>query len=153
MRNPLTVFSRRPSMPSAWRAMEEIQQEMDRWLEDRFARVPIFPEGMEFRPTAELLEGKNDYTLKMDLPGMSKEEVKIEVEGNRIAVSGERKEQREEKDAKTYFSESTYGSFMRSFALPENIDESQVKAHFKDGVLRISIPRSGERIGKSIPIQ
>lgn len=153
MKNPLAVFSRRATLPSSWRAMEDLQNEMDRWIEDRFSRISTIPEGFDFAPAAELQENKNEYMLRLDLPGVGKDEVKIEVDGNRITVSGERKEEKEEKDAKRYFAESYYGSFLRSFTLPEDIDEKQVKAQFKDGVLKISIPRSGERAVKSVPIQ
>ena len=153
MRNPLMSIARRQGSPTAWQAMEEFRSEIDRWLEDRFPRFAPLPEGMDYSPSAGLHEGKNEYMLKVDLPGVGKDDVKIEVEGNRIGIRGERKEEREEREGKRYFSESYYGSFMRSFTLPEKIDESQVKASFRDGVLRVTIPRSGDRHTKSIQIQ
>lgn len=157
MRNPLTVFSRRSDLPSRgpWKALADWENEMDRWFGNRsaFPNFPVLAEGFDFSPVADLQETDKEFILKMDIPGIKKDEVKIEVESNTLTVSGERKEEKEEKTAKRYYVESSYGSFMRSFNLPQAIDESKVRAEYLDGVLKVTVPKNGKSQAKTVAIQ
>jgi HSP20 family protein len=158
MKNPLTVFSRRSTFPTQgpWRAMADLENEMNRWFGNRLGSFPslsALPEGFDFSPTADFQETDKEYILKMDIPGIKKSEVKIEAEGNTLTVSGERKEEREEKTAKRHYTESSYGSFMRSFSLPQPINEKEVKAQYNDGILKVTVPKTEKSHAKTIAIQ
>lgn len=86
-------------------------------------------------------ETKENYVLKADLPGMKKEEISISLEENSLILSGERKDEKEEKGDKFYRKERRYGKFQRVLPLPNNVDHKNIKAEFKDGVLNISIAK------------
>jgi len=91
-------------------------------------------------PTIEVFEKDNRLVTKVDLPGLKKEDVKVEVTDSRLAISGERKREVEEKKKNFYRSEREYGSFYRAVPLPEGVKPEDVKATFADGVLEVSVP-------------
>jgi len=91
-------------------------------------------------PQIEVREKDNQLLVTADLPGMKKEDVKIEVEDDVLTISGERKDEREEKREGFYHSERSYGSFVRRIPLPEGVNAEEVKASFKDGVLEVKMP-------------
>jgi HSP20 family protein len=94
-----------------------------------------------FRPTVSTREGEFAYHIEVDLPGIKKEDIHIDLKDNQIVISGERsfKEEREEKDY--YKVESSYGKFQRSFALPENVDVENIEASSENGVLEVVLPK------------
>ena len=94
-----------------------------------------------WRPLADISETEKEYLIKAELPEVKKEDVKITLQDGVITISGERKHEKEHKDANEIRVESFYGSFTRSFSLPDNIDADNIKAESKDGVLRIRIPK------------
>jgi HSP20 family protein len=96
-----------------------------------------------FAPQAEAAANGEQYDINVELPGVSLEDINIDVHDNTLTVHGEKKTEREEKGKTYFFSERTYGSFQRSFRLPANVDADKVSASFKDGVLSISIPKEG----------
>lgn len=108
--------------------------------------------GAEFSPSCELTEEDKKFLLKVDLPGVKKDDVKVEVSGDRLTIRAERKTEKEEKDKKRYFSEVSYGNYMRSFSLPQKIDEKSVDAKFDNGVLVVTIPKTEESNAKQISI-
>lgn len=102
-------------------------------------------------PTIEVFERDNRLVTKVDLPGLKKEDVKVEVTDGHLSISGERKREVEEKKKNVYRSEREYGSFCRAVPLPEGVKLEDVKATFADGVLEVSVPlptRSEARIRK-----
>jgi HSP20 family protein len=139
-------------MPSLARTMAEMENEMDRWMQAS-GRWPEEMERLAFTPTCNFKENDKEYIVQFDIPGVKKDEVKIEIQNNRLTVSGERKERKEEKDAKHFLSEAYYGSFMRSFSLPAELDESKVDAHYEDGVLTIKVPKTAVTKAKEVKIQ
>lgn len=156
MKSPLSMISRRSSYPTTWRAMVDLENEMDRLMSSRWGSLSRFsglPEGFDFAPMSDFQETDKEYVLKMDIPGIKKQDVKIEVEGNNLTIRGERHEETEEKGAKLHYSEMTYGSFLRSFTLPQGIEESKVKAQYSDGVLKVTVPKSSKSTTKTVPIQ
>lgn len=155
MRNPLTTISRRlsPRLEGPWRAMEELQNEMDRWLSNREEVFPSVSNGFDFSPSANLEETESEYILKIDVPGMKKEDFKIEVDNNQLTVSGERKEEKEEKGRRRYLAECYYGSFMRSFTLPHAVSEKDVKAKYSEGVLSVHVPKMESSAVKTVAVQ
>ncbi|HEY8271583.1 MAG TPA: Hsp20/alpha crystallin family protein [Pseudobdellovibrionaceae bacterium] len=107
-------------------------------------------EGMtEFTPSVDIEESDEMYLISADLPGIKKEDVKIDVTGNTLRFSGERSKDIKEEG----YRERSYGRFSRSFTLPQNIDPKKVEAHFEDGVLRIVLPKSEVKSAQEIKIQ
>lgn len=96
----------------------------------------------EWKPAAAISETDKDYVVKADLPEVKKEDISIALENGVLTVTGERKMEKESEQEKVHRMESFYGSFSRSFALPDNVDQDNIKARCKDGVLRIRIPKS-----------
>lgn len=135
MKNPLaSILPQRlvRRTPTSLQAFREMENEMERW----FRQVPsAFDwtneyEGFDFSPTCNVRENNKEYILQFDIPGIKKDDVKIEIENNRLSVSGERKAKKEEKDEKYFLSESYYGTFIRSFTLPTAVNEGKVDAHY-----------------------
>jgi len=104
-------------------------------------------------PLTDIFEDKDKYTLKLDLPGIKKEDVKISFVDGRLSISGERSQESEHKDSKCHRIERSFGKYYRSFNLPENIQTDKIKAEFKDGQLAISIPKADEVKPKEIEIK
>lgn len=153
MKNPLTLFPQRSRFrfPSLYKAMVEMESEMDRLMQSSF-RWPEEAEGTSFAPTCNIRESDKEYIVQFDIPGVKKNEIKIELQNNRLTVSGERKERKEEKDSKHFLSEAFYGSFMRSFSLPTECDENKVDAQYEDGVLTVKIPKVASAKAKAIEV-
>ena len=110
-----------------------------------------FPGG-DFAPRFELKETKDGYVVKADLPGVKEADVEVSLNGNLLSVKGQREEEHHEEGESYYTSERSYGSFARTFTLPDSVDSEHVDADLKDGVLTIRIPRRPEAQPKRIPI-
>ena len=107
-----------------------------------------------FDPPSEILEAKDHYLLNFDLPGMKKEEIKIETEQNTLSVSGERKRDAfAEKGQIRQSFERSFGYFNKSFTLPSGVQAEQIEAHFENGVLSLYIPKLAAAQKKQIEIQ
>ena len=94
-----------------------------------------------FAPATDLIESDTHYILRADLPGLSEDDVNIELDGNVLSVSGERKSEHEHRGQGYYRVERSYGSFRRSLRLPEGVDAEAIKATFDKGVLEITVPK------------
>jgi HSP20 family protein len=112
------------------------------WPSFRWPAFRAWPalESAAWFPKIEVFEKDNRLVTKVDLPGMKKEDVKVEATDGQLAISGERRRETEEKSDKVYRSEREYGSFYRAVPLPEGAKLEDVKATFADGVLEVSIP-------------
>jgi HSP20 family protein len=121
----------------------QLQNQMDEFFQE-VSGIPAFPEAWStptFLPSCEVKEVDEHYILSIDLPGMRKEEIKVEVKGNQLSISGERREENKEKKKGSYRSERSYGFFERTFALPEEVKAEQITTEYADGVLSIAIPK------------
>jgi HSP20 family protein len=109
--------------------------------------MPRAGEGMdEFLPPADIIEREKEYLIKVDLPEIRREDVKVLFEGGVLTVKGERKVEKEEKGERMFRTERFYGTFERSFALPEDVDAEGIRAECKDGVLMLHLPKvEGEK--------
>lgn len=96
-----------------------------------------------FSPQTDAAATDAQYEINLELPGVSLEDVKIELHDTNLTVQGEKRTEREEKGKTYYFSERTFGAFQRSFKLPPNVDADKISAGFKDGVLTIQMPKTG----------
>jgi HSP20 family protein len=109
-----------------------------------FGRMPTArPEGgaYEFVPPADILEREKEYVVKVDLPDVRKEDVKVLFDDGVLTIKGERKVEKETKGETVHRTERFYGMFERSFALPEDVDPKGIHAESKDGVLMVTLPR------------
>ena len=109
-----------------------------------FGRMPLARTGEgleEFMPLADIVEREKEYLIKVDLPEVPKEEVKVLFDDGVLTVKGERKVEKEVKGEKVHRTERYFGMFERSFVLPEDVDPKLIRAESKDGVLMVHIPR------------
>lgn len=108
----------------------------------------------DWKPACDITEDEQEYLVTADLPEVKKDEVKVNIDNGVISISGERKtkSEKKDKDKKYHRIERSYGSYQRSFRLPENVKEEGVKAEFKDGVLRVHLPKGGDQSQKNIQI-
>lgn len=104
-------------------------------------------------PAVDISETPQQYDIRAEIPGMKKEDVKVSVNKNVLTISGEKKEEKKTEDKKYHRMESYYGSFQRSFVLPDGIKGDKVTADFKDGVLAVVVPKSEETKEKTIDIK
>ena len=107
----------------------------------------------EWAPLVDIAEDDKEYVIKADLPDVKKDDVNISVQDNVVAISGERKYEKEEKGKKYHRIERAYGSFLRSFTLPEDADGAKIAAEFKDGVLQVHLPKSEKAKPKTIEVK
>jgi HSP20 family protein len=107
----------------------------------------------EWAPAVDILEDEKEYLIKVELPEVAKEDVKVTVEGGTLTLSGERKAEKEEKGRKYHRVERFYGRFERSFSLPEDAEAGRVNAEYKDGVLRVHLAKSEKSRPKQIEVK
>lgn len=134
-----------------------LRRELDRIFDD-FAPLRMLEEdGGEktdmWTPRTDMSETDTEYIIKVDLPGVTKKDVKVNFEDNRLTVTGERKKETTEEDENFYRKERFYGSFMRSYTLPHVIKEDEIDAKFTDGVLTVHIPKAEVSKPKEIRIK
>jgi HSP20 family protein len=137
------------------RELSSLQNEMNRLFNTAFDTPATPGNGGTLRrwvPAMDLVETDDDFVLRADLPGMSQEDVKIELEDNVLTVAGERKSEHEVKQQGYYRVERAFGSFSRSLTLPKGVDAGAVRANFDKGVLEIRIPKPEERKPRRIEI-
>ena len=145
-----------------------MRMEMDRLFEDALRSsylpqgsfpTPRRPEGTGFpalRPTVDISEGRKAYSVRVELPGIEPEDVSIEVEANHtLIIRAEKRQDREEEDEGIHWVESTDGAAQRILSLPDDADADAVEAKFKNGVLKLRIPKQAARASKtrSIDVQ
>ncbi len=106
----------------------------------------------DWAPTVDITETDTAYMIKGEIPGVDKEDVNVTIEDGIITMRGERKQEKEEKDKKFHRIERSYGSFLRSFRVPDDVDETAVKAEFKDGMINVTLPKSGKAQAKLINV-
>lgn len=110
------------------------------------------PDLVPFAPAVDVEETQSQYLFAFDLPGVKKEDVKIELNANQLLVTGARKPAYASDDARPHFTERPHGEFQRAFTLPNGIDNAKVEAAFEDGVLRITVPKAENAKPRRIPI-
>jgi len=142
-----------------WDPFRELDELQGR-LSMLFGRAPVRKEGereermtlTDWAPLVDVIEDEKEYLVKAELPEVKKDDVKISVQDDVLTVSGERTQEKEEKGKKFHRIERAYGSFSRSFTLPEDADASKIAADFKNGVLTVHLPKSQRAKPKSIEV-
>jgi HSP20 family protein len=110
------------------------------------------PAKAAWMPPVDLTEGDEAFTLKVELPGFSKDDVQVEIKDNRLTLKGERKRETEVQEAQYHRAERAYGSFQRSIRLPVAVDADKAEAIFKDGLLKLTLPKADAAKPKLIRI-
>lgn len=134
---------------------DEMERVFDRfWLDPWGARAAGLPSGVGSGfPQLDMSETDENVTIRAEVPGIRPDDVKIEVTGNVLKLSGEKSEQKQEKRGGYRYSERQFGSFSRMVQLPAYVDTNKVDAVYKDGVLSITLPKSPEARPKRITVR
>ncbi len=106
-----------------------------------------------FLPSIDIAETEKAFEIKAQLPGITKDDINIDLENGRLTISGERKLENEDNNKKYHRVETQYGSFTRSFQLPDSIDQDSIAANIENGVLNITIEKNEEKAKRKIEIQ
>ena len=128
-----------------WDPFADMDRFFNRMMPASFARWPQLSSDTgktEWAPSADISETDLEYVIRASLPAVKKEDVNVTVDGGIITIKGERKQQSENKSEKFHRVESFYGSFERSFSLPENVNPDAIRCESKDGVLTVHIPKA-----------
>ncbi len=107
----------------------------------------------DWTPTVDISETEAEYAIKAELPEVKREDVKVTVEDGVLTIQGERKQEKEEKGKKYQRVERSYGRFVRTFTLPDTVDEGKVRAEYADGVLHLHLPKSEKAKPKQIEVK
>jgi|GEM_PF-633778 len=151
----------------SWDAMEEMemmQHRIDKMFKESFRRAAkeekmlLGREGRVFEPGMSIKETDTEYIVSVDLPGVNKEDINVELKDRVLKISGERKSEVKKENEKVVREEQNYGSFFSSITLPEDVKTTDINAEYKNGVLKISMPRmapakKSEAAGVKIPVK
>jgi len=111
------------------------------------------PAGTELSIKVDVKEDEKSYTVRADIPGVKKEDIQVDIEGDQVSLRAETKQEKEEKKGeKVIYSERSYGMASRSFTLPAEVDAKGAKAEYKDGVLNLTLPKKSNGGGKRIAV-
>jgi len=140
-----------------WDPFSEFPRDFERLFPGFFRGGARWPaaggKALDWTPSADISENDSEFTIRADLPAVKKEDVKITVEQGMITIQGERKDKQEQKNEKFHRVESFQGTFARSFALPANVDEKQIRAESDNGVLVVHLPKAKVEKPKSVEVK
>ena len=146
-----------------WHPFENLRSEIDRlfdefsvgWPRLPFGRQlePIWRGGFELQPAVEVTEDDKEYRVTAELPGLDEKNVEVSLSDDVLTIKGEKKEETEEKKKDTYVSERRFGSFQRSFSLPDGVDANKIEASMRKGLLTVLLPKSAEAQKKSRKVE
>jgi HSP20 family protein len=132
-----------------WRPFEALRRQLDRFFDEaplqrRSGEMEAFERFMTWQgtPPVDFVERDGDYEITAELPGLDHKDVEVTVANGALVIHGEKKMEREEKGRGAYFTERRYGSFRRSFRLPQNAEVDGIAASFEKGVLKVTIPKA-----------
>lgn len=163
-RLPIRTEAGKPVQAAAWPPFENLRNEIDR-LFDNFGftarpRRPAFgfdlaqPAGdWAIAPAVDVAEKDGDFEITAELPGLDAKDVNVTVANGTLTIKGEKKENREEQKKDYYLSERRYGSFVRSFELPESVETGRIAASFANGVLTLKLPKSAKALQEARKIE
>ncbi len=138
-----------------FRDLDRMRSEMDRlwdsFFEERSTRKT--GDGEEWLPMVDVSETKNDIIVKAEIPGMDAKDLDLSLTDGSLVIRGEKKKEKEEKEENYHFVERSYGSFVRTIPLPKEVRHDKINASYKDGVLKVVLPKSEEAKTKEIRIK
>jgi HSP20 family protein len=135
-----------------WQEMNALQQQFDRWFDDALVPAQNGERGFFRVPPAELKETEDAIHLKLEIPGMEAKDLDVQVTENAVAISGERKSETKTEDKATTRSEFHYGKFQRVIPLPARIQNTNVTAEYKDGILNLTLPKTEAEKNKVVKV-
>ncbi|WP_435547860.1 Hsp20/alpha crystallin family protein [Desulfobacterium sp. N47] len=136
-----------------WNPWREIEDMFERYTKSLGHPSGEFITPGDWAPRVDIAETDTEFIIKAEIPEISKDDVKVTIDNGILTIKGERKKEKEEKGKKYHRIERYYGNFIRSFTLPDNVDESNIKASFKDGMLSLNIKKTKESKPKLIEVK
>ena len=148
-----------PAPRTLWAPLENLRREIDRLFDDLhfgswrmpFTRDDFKPElpwlrenGFALTPAVDLVEKETEYEISAELPGLEQKDVEVRLSNGTLIIKGEKREEKDERQKDYYMSERRYGTFMRSFRLPDTVHTDKIEARFANGVLTVRLPKSAE---------
>lgn len=152
-----------PSKTRDWRPFETLRREIDRLFDETergFWRFPFGGSAFDVEPlwrrpitwvaapAVDISEKEKEYEIVAELPGMDESNIEVKVSNGTLTIKGEKKEEKEEKKKDYYLCERRFGSFQRSFQVPDGVDTDKIEASFKKGVLTVTLPKTPEALKK-----
>jgi len=138
-----------------WREMPALHNRINRMFDDPFFSIDRLADedtlGM-WNPAVDLYEKEDHFVIKAELPGINKNDIKVDLKDRVLTLSGERSFDNEVKEENYYRRERSFGKFQRAFTLPAEVDAEKIKAEFKDGVLQIEVPKPENKKAKRVTI-
>jgi HSP20 family protein len=156
---PVKTEEKKVDRPAEWRPFESLRREVDRLFEDFQLGPWRAPFGRSFydiepfwrgevswgkMPAVDIADKEKAYEITAELPGMDESNVDVKFADGTLTIKGEKKEEKEEKKKDHHLSERRYGSFQRSFAVPDSVEADKIEAQFKNGVLTVTLPKRPE---------
>jgi HSP20 family protein len=138
-----------------WESLRDIEDLFDRYTRGLGwpgGRPPVLASQAEWSPRVDITEKDGEFVIKADLPGVAREDLKVTVEKGVLTLQGERRQEKKEDNERFHRVERFYGHFLRSFTLPEGVDETQVKANISDGQLSVTVPKT-QPAAPSTPVE
>lgn len=151
-----TLVRRNRNDAAPWNALREIEDHFSQFFADPFGPMTDWSNGGSgWAPAIDLSENENEYVIDADIPGVSKDDITLELLDNVVTIKGERKSEKKEEDKKKGYHrvERTHGSFQRSVQIPGGFKSDAVQAKFNNGVLRITLPKPEESKPRTITVQ
>jgi HSP20 family protein len=130
-----------------------LRKDMERLFERFFDPMGDMPALGAWEPKLDIAETKDGLTVKAEIPGVKQEDIQLSLQDGVLTIKGEKEEEKEEKDQHYHRVERSYGSFLRSVRLPASVDAGKVTATFKNGVLTVTMPKTAEAKGTTIPVK
>ncbi|MGE3833000.1 MAG: Hsp20/alpha crystallin family protein [Parvibaculaceae bacterium] len=153
----LPIRTEKPHAPARtdWSPFESLRHEIDRLFEDfrpfdwrtplsHLNQPAVTKSAWSIAPAIDLVEKDKEFEITAELPGIDEKNIEVKVANQILTVRGEKKESKEEKEKDYYLSERRYGSFQRSFRLPETVDADKIEASFAKGVLTVNLPKTAD---------
>ena len=136
------------AVPQVWRPFESVRREFDRLFDDlggEFWRSPLVRRELAARaPAVDIVDKETAYEVTADVPGFDEKGIEVKVVNGSLSIKGEKKSEKEEKQDGYFLSERSFGSFSRSFTLPEGVDTDKIEAKVSNGVLTVVLPKKAE---------
>lgn len=139
-------------LPMIWdpfRTVARIENRMD----DLFGDLATLKPWLTWRPSIDISEDDKKIMVRAELPGIDPKDIILTIEDHHMSLKGEKKSEKKEEGENDHWTERFYGSFSRTFHLPENIERKKIKARLKNGVLEVTLPKRAEAKAKKIPVQ
>ena len=145
----------RELMPALSEEMFDMRRQINRMFDNLFRGEAPDPAdlGSDWNPSVDIAERESEYVVRVELPGVNKDDVRITLEDSHLTIRGEKKQEKESKEANYHRMERSYGSFQRSFALPASVKADKIEASYRDGILTVTLPKADEARRKQIEVK